>query len=242
MEANSLVWSQATACFEEIGSCAEDATCLATWNFVGSSAAAAGVTMTQVNGLYALGGIAFTPLISAGVPLVAAQVGGLTAIADMSGNGKVLSMTACMWKDWAATDIQATYLPCFDLAVQCSNTAACAEASSKIKDCAADKDITMQPNAVFTNVYEPLPTASHDDWCTIGTCGSAEGNSLYMALGACGMDTLNFAFKKCYDDMMKQIGMMFMLVGGCSFTVGVLGFTTGWCLMCKGKKSDAHAV
>jgi len=247
-QATPLVWSQYTACFDEIGSCAENPACLTAWNATMDAwnatmmqVTGAVAPMTTVNGMHAFGGISFTPMVDATTAMDANQIGGMVAAADTSGNGKVMSITSCMMKDWAALNIQDLYLPCFDIAVQCAQTADCAAASVAVASCAADKDVTMVPNAFFPNVMEPASTASHDDWCTIATCGSAEGNSLFMAVGACGMDAVNMEFKKCYDDMMSQIKMMFILVGGLSFTVGVLGFTAGWCAMCKGKK-DAHAA
>merc|ERR1719195_1676803 len=111
-------------------------------------------------------------------------------------------MTACMLKNWVVNadypngvDIQTAYQPCFDIAVACTNNAECAAASAATATCAEDKDVAMVTNANFANLKEPSATATHDDWCVVAGCASAEGNSLFLALGTCLMDANGFAFK-----------------------------------------------
>jgi len=249
-EANNIVWSQATTCFAEWGSCMTDPVCAGTWDVVANtSKVAAGIAFTYVQqGIQALGAVPFTLVQDAtgGVitPMTNEQVGGLVAVADMAGNGKIMAMMSCMLKDWAAVDIQTAYIPCFDVAVACSNDADCAAASEKVKTCAADakEPVSMTPNAMLTNIMEPPATATHDDWCTVSACAGEEGNSLYMALGTCLMDAGNMSYTKCYDDMMAHIFMMIMVVGGVSFAVGVLMFTAAWCMCCKSSKGAEMGV
>jgi len=175
------------------------------------------------------------------------QLGGLVAVADMVGNGKIMSMMSCMLKDWAPSpgvDIGDAYIPCFDVAVACSEDADCAAASLAISQCTADAKnaVTMQANSMLTNIMEPPTGASHDDWCTVCACAAEEGNSLYMGLGMCLMDSLGYEYTKCYDDMMAHIFMMLMVVGGVSFVVGVILFTMAWCFCCKSKKKGDEGV
>merc|ERR1712244_219115 len=160
----------------------------------------------------------------------------------MSGNGKIMAMTACMMKDWVVNtafpnglEIQNLYQPCFDVAVKCSNTAACVADGVKVKDCAAKKDITLVQNAMLTNLWEPKSDASHADWCEVAMCSTEAGNTLFMSVGTCLMDSKALSFKKCFDDMTKKFTMLVALVGAGAWAVGVLMFFMGWCMCCRGK-------
>lgn len=240
IEQSGLTWAASTACFEEIGSCVGDPTCLYTMDVVLNTSKAVGVPTTYIaRGLQAFGaaGVPFTPLADATTspmtPMTAEQIGSYVAVADMSDNGKIMSMTSCMMKDWVGYDIQALYIPCFDIAVKCSEDANCAADSLKVANCADDKGVTMSPNAMLTNIYELPATASHDDWCEVAGCASEVGNSLFMSLGTCMMDSKNYSFTKCYDDMMAKLLMFTVLVGGGAWVGGVLMFLVGWCACCR---------
>jgi hypothetical protein len=199
----------------------------------------------------AIGDIAFTPIQdgSTMTAMTVPQLGMLVALADMSGNGQIMTMTSCMMKNWVVNtdyptgvDVQGAYEPCFDIAVKCANTASCYDASSDVKTCAKDKDVTLVQNSVFTNVWEPASTASHDDWCIVAGCAAEAGDSLFMSVGTCKMDALGMSYNKCYDDMMGKIKMLAILVGGVSFVTGVLLFTGGWCLCCRGSGKESNPV
>lgn len=248
IEANNLVWSVATACFDEWGSCLADPVCAATWDGVANStAAAAGVTFTRIgHSVQALGALPFTPIndltTSPFTMMDALQLGTMVAISDMSGNGKIMAMNACMLKNWVVdttyptgVDIQTAYQPCFDLAVACSNNAECVATSTEVAKCAEDKDVAMETNSMLTNLKQPSASASHDDWCAVADCGSAEGNSLFLALGTCLMDAADLSFKKCYDDTMKKLFTMMLIIGGGSFSIAIMFFTAGWCMCCRNK-------
>merc|ERR1712150_356232 len=110
-----------------------------------------------------------------------------------------------------------------------------AAASAEVANCATDDGVAMVANSMLPNLMEPATGASHDDWCKVANCGAVEGNTLFMALGTCLMDNLNYDFKKCYDENVEKIFFMMIIIGGGSFVASILLFTIGWCLCCRNK-------
>lgn len=87
----------------------------------------------------------------------------------------------------------------------------------------------------WPTVYGVVPTtADHDDWCNLAACTGEVGNSLFMSVSTCAMNQAGFDYKKCYDDMMAYLFMMFIIIGGGAFVGSTLIFTASWCLCCRG--------
>merc|ERR1711971_469630 len=188
------------------------------------------------NGLSVIGGaIPMTYTTDAlGTAMTNEQVGTLVAVADMSTNGKILTFIGCTLSYWipGGVDLQSTYVPCFEDSVSCYNDPACVQASADTKVCADDVGAPIQAHSMLTTLYAPLPgVLTHQQLCDLANCATEVGNTKFMAAGLCLMDVDGFQFNKCYDDMMAQIGMFMMMVGGISFVVGVLMFTGVWCCL-----------
>jgi len=246
VEQSGLTWSMFTACYDEIGSCVADPTCFTMYDTYMNVSASMGTPTVYINrGLQTIGitqgeflpisswtpynGLPYTPMTNE-------QVAPFFASFDMSNNGKLLAIASCMVKDWMAMDIQ-TVLddsePCYHMGIKCFEDADCPTASQDVADCAADKDITMEPHWLLGSIMQLPADASHEDYCEVATCSAENGNSLYMSLGSCMMDANDYAYTKCYDDMVAKFVMLLGLVGGGAWAGGVLMFFLGWCMCCR---------